>query len=335
VSDVAGRSVLVTGGTGTFGSCVAVRLQQLGAGRVVIYSRDEKKHWDMAQRYPELDYVVGDVRDRDRLHEAMRGVDVVFHAAALKHVPGCEHHPLEAVKTNVLGAENVCAAARAAGVQSVIALSTDKAVKPVNVMGTTKALMERIVCSAQRKIGPIFCCVRYGNVLGSRGSVVPLFRSQIAAGRALTLTVPQMTRFLMTLEQAVELVLYALEHARGGEIFVRRVPASTVEDLARALVRYESPQGDDHLMRTTGMRPGEKLDEVLVNDYELAVAETPDEHYFVVPAAANRSEPLNFLRPSDPRNEYTSANTTRLQSLADIYALVKASDSQNALSSAS
>src|SRR3989338_8742687 len=234
--------VLITGGTGSFGLRIANTLLQQGVCEIRIFSRDEKKQWEMQRLFPRFTYMLGDVRDLRRIYQAMEGVDYVFHAAALKHVPACETYPLEAVKTNILGTQNVCEAALSNKVKSVVALSTDKAVKPINAMGISKAMMEKIVCQQnQLSNSTIFSCVRYGNVLGSRGSVVPLFLRQIQENQPLSITVPTMTRFLMTLDESVELVLHALTNARGGEIFVRKAPACTVQHLAEASRLKYSP----------------------------------------------------------------------------------------------
>lgn len=318
---IAGSTILITGGTGSFGNRVARHLYEQGPTEVRIYSRDEKKQWEMSRQFPQLRYIVGDVRDRQRLSEAMRGVDYVFHAAALKQVPACELAPAEAMKTNAIGSINVCDAAAEAGVKTVIALSTDKAVKPINAMGMTKALMEKIV-SAQNlyRDSPIFACVRYGNVMGSRGSVIPLFREQIAQGLAMTITMPGMTRFLMTLDESVDLVVRALTSARGGEIFIRKAPASTVVDLARAMAECYSPSGADHPIDTIGVRAGEKVHEVLLNEYEMQRS-VEEERYFVVhPEYRPTTEPL-AQRPVG--EEYTSENTTRLTTPEEISELLR------------
>jgi FlaA1/EpsC-like NDP-sugar epimerase len=317
---IAGSRILITGGTGSFGNRVASHLGALGPSRITVYSRDEKKQWEMQQRFPDFDYMIGDVRDAPRLAEAMRGVDIVFHAAALKQVPSCETYPFEAVQTNTVGSFNVCEAAQRAGVRAVVALSTDKAVKPVNAMGTSKAMMEKIVCARNRvPLDTIFCCVRYGNVMGSRGSVIPLFRRQIEAGGPVTLTVPQMTRFLMTLDESVELVVHAITRAVGGEIFVRKAPAATVADLARAMIaRYGA--GREVATAVVGIRAGEKIDEVLVNEYELQrAAETAD--YFTI-APEYRPAPGDDGAGAPLGTEYTSANTRRLSSVEEIGALL-------------
>jgi FlaA1/EpsC-like NDP-sugar epimerase len=315
-----GSTILITGGTGSFGNRVAAHLLQHGPRQLRIYSRDEKKQWEMQRAFPDFRYVVGDVRDLERLRQAMKGVDFVFHAAALKQVPSCETYPVEAVKTNTLGSHNVCLAASEAGVRTVVALSTDKAVKPVNAMGMSKAMMEKIVCAQNQFEGEtVFCCVRYGNVMGSRGSVIPLFQQLLQQGKPLTITVPQMTRFLLTLDQSVDLVLHALTGSKGGEIFVRKAPACTVMDLAKAMRRKYSPRGDDHPIEVVGIRPGEKIHEVLVNEYEVHRA-TEDVSYFTVHPEYRRPEkPVGRFAPGE---EYTSENTERLTDLQAISALL-------------
>lgn len=314
-------TILVTGGTGSFGNRVATHLALFNPAEIRIFSRDEKKQWEMRRRYPEFRYILGDVRDPARVAEAMRKVDFVFHAAALKQVPSCETYPLEAVKTNVLGSHNVCEAARHAGVRTMVALSTDKAVKPINAMGTSKAMMEKIVCSQNElPCDTTFCCVRYGNVMGSRGSVIPLFRQQIRDGLPLTLTVPEMTRFLMTLDQSVDLVLRAMCHGRGGEVFVRKAPSSTVQSLAEAMRMKYSERGQEHPIQVMGIRPGEKIHEILVNEYEMQrVSESSD--YFVVHPEYRLSPALS---PQPLGTEYTSENTLRLTQASEIGQLLDA-----------
>ena len=315
---IAGRRILITGGTGSFGNRVAAYLVKFNPQRIVIYSRDEKKQWEMAQRWPDFDYIIGDVRDSTRVAEAMRGIDIVFHAAALKQVPSCETYPFEAVLTNTVGSQLVCEAALAAGVETLVALSTDKAVKPVNAMGTSKAMMEKLVCSKNRvKLDTVFCCVRYGNVMGSRGSVIPLFRKQIEAGGPVTVTVPQMTRFMMTLDESVDLVVHAMTHAEGGEIFVRKAPAATVGDLATAMIaKYGN--GVHVPVKVMGIRPGEKLDEVLVNEYEMQRAAEAKGYFTIHP----EYRPVNIVPDVPLGTEYTSANTRRLTDVAEIGALL-------------
>lgn len=316
-----GRRVVITGGTGSFGNRVAQALVEQGAD-VCIFSRDEKKQSDMAQRFPDLSYVLGDVRDVEALTRVLRGADHVFHAAALKQVPSCEFFPWEAIKTNTIGSHNVCQAAIAAGVRSVVALSTDKAVKPVNAMGMSKALMEKVVCTQNiAPVATVFSAVRYGNVMGSRGSVIPLFRRHLASGKALTLTVPGMTRFMMTLDESVDLVLHALTAAQGGEIFVRKAPACTIEDLAKAMCAMYSPLGVEHPVSVTGVRPGEKLHEVLVNEYEMQRSHE-DATFFCIPPEY-RDSAVSENSPRPPMGtEYTSENTTRLTTTDEIRGLL-------------
>jgi FlaA1/EpsC-like NDP-sugar epimerase len=326
---LAGSVILVTGGTGSFGNRVASKIFSEKPREIRIFSRDEKKQWEMSLSFPHFRYIIGDVRDTDRLHEAMRGVDYVFHAAALKQVPSCEYYPYEAVKTNIIGSYNACVAAKLNGVKTFVALSTDKAVKPVNAMGTSKAMMEKIVCSQNQFGGDTtFCCVRYGNVMGSRGSVIPLFRKQIDEGRPLTVTVPYMTRFLMTLDDSVSLVLHAMKHAKGGEIFVRKAPASTVEALANAMRIKYSPRQEKHPIDIAGIRPGEKIHETLVNEYEMQRCTELDEFFAIHPEYKIPKK----LSKQALGSEYTSENTTRLTSPAEIGALLDQMGSISSLS---
>lgn len=318
---IKGSTILITGGTGSFGNRVAAHLLKEQPEQIRIYSRDEKKQWEMQRRFPQFRYIIGDVRDVDRLEESMRGVTYVFHAAALKQVPSCENYPYEAVKTNVIGSYNACQAAKAAGVHTFVALSTDKAVKPVNAMGTSKAMMEKIICSEnQHGAGTIFCSVRYGNVMGSRGSVIPLFRSQILEDSPLTLTVPHMTRFLMTLDQSVDLVLHAMTQARGGEIFVRKAPACTVISLAEALRLKYSSRREKHPIQIVGIRPGEKIHEILVSEYEMQRV-TEEKAYFTIHPEYRLPTQLS-LKPLG--EEYTSENTHQLTETKDINLLLEA-----------
>jgi FlaA1/EpsC-like NDP-sugar epimerase len=324
-----GARILITGGTGSFGNRVAHFLMDHNPAEIRIFSRDEKKQWDMHNRYPDFSYVIGDVRDLQRLSDAMRGVDYVFHAAALKQVPSCEYYPFEAVKTNVIGSHNVCAAARERGVRTVVALSTDKAVKPVNAMGMSKAMMEKIVCS--QNIVPadtIYCCVRYGNVMGSRGSVIPLFRQQIHEGKPMTITVPHMTRFLMTLDESVDLVMHAMTQGIGGEVFVRKAPASTVRDLAEAMRLKYSSRGKDHPIETIGIRTGEKIHEVLINEYEMQRATETTEYFTIAPEWKNSTHVSN--KPLG--TEYTSENTKRISSPVEIGQLLDAAERSHKIS---
>ena len=307
--------VLITGGTGSFGSRVARHLLNEHPAEIRIFSRDEKKQWEMQRIHPQFRYLIGDVRDLPRVGQAMEGVDYVFHAAALKQVPSCETYPFEAVKTNIIGSQNACEAARANGVKAFVALSTDKSVKPVNAMGISKAMMEKIVTSQnQLDSKTTFCCVRYGNVMGSRGSVIPLFRKQIAAGQPLTLTVPTMTRFLMTLDESVDLVLKALTSGRGGEVFVRKAPACTVRLLAESMRLKYSPSQGDHPIQETGIRPGEKIHEILVNEYERQRTQEEGNYYVIHP---EYRVPDGLSLPS-LGTEYTSANTHQLTTSAQV-----------------
>ncbi|MEN9602031.1 MAG: hypothetical protein RLZZ313_314 [Verrucomicrobiota bacterium] len=318
---LSGATILITGGTGSFGNRVARHLLELNPAQIRIFSRDEKKQWEMQRRWPQFRYIIGDVRDAGRLDEAMSGVQYVFHAAALKQVPSCESYPLEAIKTNILGTQNICSTARAAGVKTVVALSTDKAVKPVNAMGTSKAMMEKLVCSQNQFGGSTtFCCVRYGNVMGSRGSVIPLFLRQIQENVPLTLTVPHMTRFLMTLDQSVDLVFHAMTMAQGGEIFVRKAPACTVQTLAEAMRRKYSPQGTNHPIQEVGIRPGEKIHEILVNEYELQRVSESETYFTIHPEYRLPEE----LTPQALGSEYSSENTRRLKTFDEITPLLDA-----------
>ena len=318
---LSGATILITGGTGSFGNRVARHLLELNPEQIRIFSRDEKKQWEMQRRWPQFRYIIGDVRDAGRLDEAMSGVQYVFHAAALKQVPSCESYPLEAIKTNILGTQNICSTARAAGVKTVVALSTDKAVKPVNAMGTSKAMMEKLVCSQNQFGGSTtFCCVRYGNVMGSRGSVIPLFLRQIQENVPLTLTVPHMTRFLMTLDQSVDLVFHAMTMAQGGEIFVRKAPACTVQTLAEAMRRKYSPQGTHHSIQEVGIRPGEKIHEILVNEYELQRVSESETYFTIHPEDRLPEE----LTPQALGSEYSSENTRRLKTFDEITPLLDA-----------
>lgn len=261
-----GQAVLVTGGTGSFGNFIVYRLLQLGAREVRVLSRDEKKQYDMRVMHrgrTDLTFAIGDIRERDSVEAAMQGIDVVFQAAALKQVPTCEHFPLEAIRTNALGAENVVWAALRNGVKTVVAITTDKAVKPVNVMGMTKALQERVLARANLDTGTRFVMVRYGNVLASRGSAIPLFREQIRKGGPVTITDARMTRFLMSLDHAVSIILAALVEARPGQTFVPRAPAARMVDVARAMIGARAVE-----TRVIGVRPGEKIHEILVSEDE-------------------------------------------------------------------
>ena len=268
------KTLMITGGTGSFGNAVLKRFLNTDLREIRIFSRDEKKQEDMRieLNHPKLKFYIGDVRESGSLKNAMHGVNFVFHAAALKQVPSCEFYPMEAVRTNVLGTENVMNAANEAGVERVIVLSTDKAVYPVNAMGISKAMMEKLMVSKARLSRPgdtVFCATRYGNVMASRGSVIPLFVSQIKAGKPLTVTDPNMTRFLMSLEDSVDLVLHAFAHGEGGDIFVQKAPASTVGDLAEAVRQIFNSSSP---IKIIGTRHGEKLYESLVSREVMAKA---------------------------------------------------------------
>ena len=316
-----GSKLLITGGTGSFGKAVLSRFLQSDIGEIRIFSRDEKKQDDMRKRYnnAKLKFYIGDVRDPRSLAPALRGVDFVFHAAALKQVPSCEFYPMEAVRTNVLGTENVLEAAIAAGVKRVICLSTDKAVYPINAMGISKAMMEKVMVAASRNLegtNTVICGTRYGNVMASRGSVIPLFVDQVLAGKPITVTDPDMTRFMMTLEDAVELVLYAFKHGENGDIFVQKAPAATVSVLTQALLSLMGKP--NHEVREIGSRHGEKLYEALLSREELACAHDLGD-YYRVPADARDLNYAKFVDVGEQRlthalhsDEYHSHNTHRL-----------------------
>lgn len=322
------KTVLVTGGTGSFGKTVAAYLLANGAREVRIFSRDEEKQDAMRNRNRNTvyKYFIGDVRDRASVDHAMKGVDMVFHAAALKQVPSCEFFPLQAMQTNIIGSSNVVESAIIHQVSSVVCLSTDKAVFPVNAMGMSKAMMEKVVQAASRGIHgspTTLSCVRYGNVMYSRGSVIPLFLSQIRSGQSLTITHPDMTRFLMPLSAAVELVLYALTNANQGDTFVKKAPAATVLDLAQAMKNVFASDVD---IKTIGIRHGEKMYETLVSSEELTRSSDLGDYYRV--ALDARSLDYNrFFTDGDPeienREEYNSDNTYRL-SVAEIEKLLVA-----------
>lgn len=311
------KALLITGGTGTFGNAVLGRFLQTGVREIRVFSRDEKKQEDMRIYYkdPKIKFYIGDVREYDSVATAMRDVDLVFHAAALKQVPSCEFYPLEAIRTNVLGTENVLNAAVSLGIKNLIVLSTDKAVYPINAMGLSKALMEKLMVAKARIIGSnhtVLSGTRYGNVMGSRGSVIPLFIQQIKAGIPLTITDPEMTRFMMTIEDAVNLVLYAFEKARPGDIFVRKAPATTIETLAEALKRIFNANNPIHII---GTRHGEKLYETLLTREEMAKAEDLGEYYRI--PADNRDLNYNIYFTEGKERvsreqDYNSHNTCRL-----------------------
>ena len=315
------KTLLITGGTGSFGNAVLKRFLHTDIAEIRIFSRDEKKQDDMRKRYnsAKLKFYIGDVRDARSVAQAMRGVDYVFHAAALKQVPSCEFHPMQAVQTNVLGTENVLEAAIAASVKRVVCLSTDKAVYPINAMGISKAMMEKVMVAASRNLegtATVICGTRYGNVMASRGSVIPLFVDQAFAGKPITITDPAMTRFMMTLADAVDLVLYAFEHGNNGDIFVQKAPAATVQVLAQAVLGLMGKP--DHSVQTIGTRHGEKLYEALLSREEMASAQDMG-GYFRVPADGRDLNYAKYveqgtaqLTSSAHAEEYHSHNTTRL-----------------------
>lgn len=311
------KVLMITGGTGSFGNAVLKRFLATDVREIRIFSRDEKKQEEMrlALHNDKLKFYIGDIRDYNSIHQAMKGVDYVFHAAALKQVPSCEFYPLEAVKTNVIGADNVMSAAIANGVARVVVLSTDKAVYPINAMGISKAMMEKLMIAKSRMLSgteTVLCATRYGNVMASRGSVIPLFINQIREGKPLTITDPNMTRFLMSLDDSVDLVLHAFDHAVQGDIFVQKAPASTLADLAQAMRELFAK---DHAIQVIGTRHGEKLYETLVSREEMAKVVDMDRYYRI--PADNRD--LNYAKYFNDGEEkisclddYTSHNTERL-----------------------
>jgi len=311
------RTLLITGGTGSFGNAVLRRFLDTEVKQIRVFSRDEKKQEDLRIRLKndKVKFYIGDVRDSGSINGAMQGVDYVFHAAALKQVPSCEFYPMEAVKTNVLGAENVLNAAIANDVKKVILLSTDKAVYPINAMGLSKALMEKLMVAKARLTDPnrtILCATRYGNVMASRGSVIPLFVQQIKEDKPLTVTDPNMTRFLMSIDDAVDLVLYAFNNARQGDLFVQKAPASTINDLAEAI---QEIFGKKNGVKILGTRHGEKLYETLVTREELAKAEDCGD-YFRVPVDGRDLNYNKYFAEGEERishtEDYNSHNTRRL-----------------------
>jgi UDP-N-acetylglucosamine 4,6-dehydratase len=311
------KVLMITGGTGSFGNTVLKRFLLTDVLEIRIFSRDEKKQEEMRLKLnnPKLKFYIGDVRDYDSIYQAMKGVNYVFHAAALKQVPSCEFYPMEALRTNVLGSENVMNAAIATGVSRVVMLSTDKAVYPINAMGISKAMMEKLMVAKarmQNKDETVICATRYGNVMASRGSVIPLFVSQIKEGKSLTVTDPNMTRFLMSLEDSVDLVLYAFEHGKQGDIFVQKAPASTLDDLARALKALFVSTSE---IRIIGTRHGEKLYESLISREEMAKVDDLGD-YYRIPADNRDLNYAQFFSEGEEKissqEDYTSHNTKRL-----------------------
>lgn len=318
MNSFSGKTILITGGTGSFGNAVLKGLLNTGIKEIRIFSRDEKKQDDMRKRYnnPKLKFYIGDVRDYSSLLTATRGVDYIFHAAALKQVPSCEFHPMEAVKTNILGTDNMLEAAIQNGVSRVVCLSTDKAAYPINAMGISKAMMEKVMVAKSRNVvdnKTVICGTRYGNVMASRGSVIPLFVEQVYAGRPITITDPDMTRFMMTLEDAVDLVLYAFKHGRNGDIFVQKSPAATVEIMTRALL--DILKKPEHPINIIGTRHGEKLYETLLSREEMAAAEDLG-GYFRVPPDLRDLNYEKYVEQGEQKiskcEDYNSHNTERL-----------------------
>jgi UDP-glucose 4-epimerase len=311
------KVLLITGGTGSFGNAVLNRFLHSDFAEIRVFSRDEKKQEDMriALKNDKVKFYIGDVRNYDSIHDALMGVDYVFHAAALKQVPSCEFYPMEAVRTNVIGAENVIRASIARGVSRCVVLSTDKAVYPINAMGMSKAMMEKVMIANSRLCDPartVLSATRYGNVMASRGSVIPLFVQQLRGGKPLTITDPNMTRFLMSLEESVDLVLYAFEHARPGDIFVQKAPACTVGDLARALNELMGTRGE---IKIIGTRHGEKLFESLVSREEMVRSEDLGGYYRIPADSRDLNYDKYFVEGElemATLEDYTSHNTRRL-----------------------
>ncbi|HOW55574.1 MAG TPA: polysaccharide biosynthesis protein [Syntrophorhabdaceae bacterium] len=333
-----GKTLLITGGTGSFGNAVLHRFLDTKVKEIRVFSRDEKKQEDMRIELnnPKVKFYIGDVRDYDSVNVAMNGVDYIFHAAALKQVPSCEFYPMEAVRTNILGAENVLSAGLVNGVNKVIVLSTDKAVYPINAMGMSKALMEKLMVAKARTEGEgsktVLCGTRYGNVMASRGSIIPLFVKQIKEGKPLTVTDPNMTRFLMSLDDAVDLVLYAYRHARQGDIFVQKAPACTIGDLAEAVKKIFK---SNNRIKIIGTRHGEKLYETLLTREELAKAKDLGDYFRIVPDDRDLNYNKYFTEGAQQLSsldDYNSHNTLRLSVDGIVDKLLKLDYIQNELS---
>lgn len=303
------KNILITGGTGSFGHQIVSQLiESIKPNKIVIFSRDEKKQYDMQNEFEGqkdlIEFIIGDVRDYASVYEATKSIDIVYHAAALKQVPNCEFHPFEAVKTNILGAENVRRAAIENDVEVVVAVSTDKAVKPINVMGMTKAIQERIMLNpTNEKWNTRFICVRYGNVIGSRGSVIPFFKQRIEEGKFLPITSYEMTRFLLRLEEAVDLVFKATVEGKTGQLFTKKMPAGYIIELAKVMSKAITGK-EDYPIKEVGIRPGEKIHEVLVSEEEMRRAVETETHYIIYPYG--ELEKPNLIRDL---KEYTSGNT--------------------------
>ncbi|QEG42984.1 UDP-glucose 4-epimerase [Roseimaritima ulvae] len=318
------KTLLITGGTGTFGNAVLDRFLQTDIGEIRIFSRDEKKQEDMRIHYnhPKLKFYIGDVRNPNSIADAVQGVDFIFHAAALKQVPSCEFYPVEALQTNALGTENVMNAARQAGVQRMITLSTDKAVYPINAMGVSKAMMEKLMVAKARVAeasGTIMCGTRYGNVMASRGSVIPLFINQIKENKPLTVTDPNMTRFMMSIDDAVDLVLYAFEHGKAGDIFVQKAPSATIETLATALKQIFRATNE---IRTIGTRHGEKLYETLLTREEFSCASDLGD-YLCIPADNRGLNYASFFTEGQQEVSQAADYNSHNVELLDVPGMVK------------
>lgn len=318
------KVVMITGGTGSFGNRILKRMVGLGAKEIRVFSRDEKKQYDMKNVYKEMKnvrYFIGDIKDKERVREVMSGVNIVYHAAALKQVPSCEYCPGEAIKTNVIGVMNLIECAMDLKVEKFIAISTDKAVKPVNVMGMTKALQEKLIVNANnstRNKGTLFSCVRYGNVMCSRGSAIPFFRELIAAGKIITITHPEMTRFMLTLDDAIDLVFFATEHMNGGEIFVKKALSMRIVDLARLLYSEHHGTDKEFEYEIIGMLPGEKVHEILISEEEM-VRSIDKGSYFIIQSVFD-----NQPKKEGSTEEYCSKN--ELASRDEIAKLIKKAD---------
>jgi len=319
-----GKTLLITGGTGSFGNAVLKRFLDTDIKEIRIFSRDEKKQDDMRKQYDndKIKFYIGDVRNLESVRDAVKNVDYIFHAAALKQVPSCEFFPMEAVRTNVIGTDNVLTAAIDEGVEKVVCLSTDKAAYPINAMGTSKAMMEKVIIAKSRNVSPketLICCTRYGNVMASRGSVIPLFVDQIKAGKSPTVTDPEMTRFLMNLDEAVDLVLFAFKKANQGDLFIQKAPASTIGDLVEAIKQLLK---SDIKVKTIGTRHGEKAHETLMTREEKAKAEDLG-NFYRIPADTRDLNYEKYFEEGDIKvshlEEYNSHNTERL----DVVGVIK------------
>ena len=316
-----GKNILITGGTGSFGHQIVSQLIEFKPNKIVIFSRDEKKQYDMQNEFEGhrdlIEFIIGDVRDYTKIYEAMKNIDIVYHAAALKQVPNCEFHPFEAVKTNILGAENVRRASIENGVEVVVAVSTDKAVKPINVMGMTKAIQERIMLNPTNgKWDTKFICVRYGNVIGSRGSVIPFFKQRIERGEFLPITNYEMTRFLLSLKDAIGLVFKATIEGETGQLFVKKMLSCYIVDLAKVMSKAITGK-EDYSIKEVGIRPGEKIHEVLVSEEEMLRAVETEMHYIIHPHGE-----LERPRLMRDLKEYTS-NNTKILNEDEIISLLK------------